>query len=58
MDLVCIYVRDVSSSIGFGCGAERRHEKEDGSLCKQGRQLSELPCTNPQRLVASSQGLS
>lgn len=60
MDLICIYVRDISS-LYLGPEAEGKREKEeDGSLCKHVWRACELcfPVSKPQSLVAGSQGLS
>ena len=59
MDLICIYVRDISC-LYLGYEAEDEHEKEDRSLFEHGWRAGGLrfPVSKPQSLVASSQGLS
>lgn len=59
MDLICIYIRDISS-LYPGHEAEGGREREDRSLCEHGRRAGGLcfPVCKPQSPVASSQGLS
>ena len=43
MDLICIYVRDISS-LYSGYEAEGGHEKEDRSLCEHGWRAGGCAC--------------